>query len=338
MTEGPGETGPVLVTGAAGFIGFHVARRLLESGRAVVGVDSVDDYYDVALKEARLRELAPFRGFTFARTDLADGPRTTELFGRHEPRLVIHLAAQPGVRYSLLNPAAYARSNLDGFLHVLEGCRHHGAEHLVYASSSSVYGASPSMPFRTSDRADRPLSLYGATKRANELMAHAYSSLFGLPTTGLRFFTVYGPWGRPDMAVFLFTKAIAEGRPINLYNEGRMSRDFTYVDDVVEGVVRIAARGARGQGPPAAAPEADRYRIYNIGSDAPVDLHHLVALIEGELGLKAEVNLLPMQPGDAPSSWADIDDLARDTGFRPTTPIAEGIRRFVAWYREFYGR
>ncbi|TDR90399.1 NAD-dependent epimerase/dehydratase family protein [Enterovirga rhinocerotis] len=337
---------PVLVTGAAGFIGYHVCRRLLEAGRTVVGVDNFDPYYDVALKEARATELA-LRGdarssFRLERLDLADPAAAAALFEAVRPGLVIHLAAQPGVRHSLVDPGAYARANLTAFLNVLEGCRHHHARHLVYASSSSVYGANGKMPFGTADHVDHPLSLYGATKKSNELMAHAYSSLFGLPTTGLRFFTVYGPWGRPDMAVYSFTRAIAEGRPIDLYNHGRMRRDFTYVDDIVEGLLRIAERVP---GPdPAWDPEAPDpassdapYRVYNIGSDAPVTLEHLVATIEREVGRKAIVDRLPIQPGDAEATWADIGPLERDTGFRPSTSIDEGIRAFVAWYRSYHG-
>ena len=342
---GLGGAAPVLVTGVAGFIGFQVARRLLSEGVAVVGADCVDAYYDVSLKEARLRELTADAAFTMERLDLADGAATADLFRRHRPEIVIHLAAQPGVRYSLIDPAAYTRSNIAAFVNVLEGCRHGGIRHLVYASSSSVYGTNTAMPFRTSDPVDRPVSLYGATKKANEVMAHAYSHLFGLPTTGLRFFTVYGPWGRPDMAVYLFTRAIAEGRPIDLFNQGRMSRDFTYIDDIVEGVVRVAARipeaGAAEPGPPGERPDAARppapYRIYNIGSDAPVELGRLVASIERAVGRSAIVNLLPMQPGDVVASWADIEDLARDVGFRPSTPIEEGVARFVAWYRAYHG-
>ncbi len=338
-TDGPGT---VLVTGAAGFVGFHVCLRLLASGRRVVGADNLDPYYDVSLKEARLRELAPFAGFTFERLDLADQEATADLFRRHAPALVIHLAAQPGVRHSLQDPGAYARANVVAFVNVLEGCRHGRVGHLVYASSSSVYGANAAMPFRTGDPADHPLNLYGATKRSNELMAHAYSSLFGLPTTGVRFFTVYGPWGRPDMAVFLFAKAIREGRPIQLFNDGRMSRDFTYVDDVVEGVIAMAARPpapdpGRSADPPGPAAGAAPYRVYNLGSGAPVALETLVALLERELDRRAIVERRPMQPGDAPASWAEIEDLARDTGFRPRVPIEEGIRRFVAWYRAYSG-
>ncbi|WP_375459110.1 NAD-dependent epimerase [uncultured Enterovirga sp.] len=335
-------SGNVLVTGAAGFIGFHVCRRLLTEGRPVVGVDNLDPYYDVALKEARLAELAANPGFRFERTDLADAADTASLFRRHDPSLVIHLAAQPGVRHSLVDPGAYVGANVTAFLHVLEACRHGRVAHLVYASSSSVYGANTAMPFSTHRGADHQVSLYGATKKANEAMAHSYSHLFGLPATGLRFFTVYGPWGRPDMAMVLFTRAILEGRPIDLFNGGRMSRDFTYIDDVVEGVVRVAA-APPGPDPnwssaaPDPATSAAPHRLFNLGGDAPVELGRVVALLEAELGRPALTHLMPMQPGDVMASWADVEDLARLTGFRPQVPIAEGIQRFVAWYRGFYG-
>ena len=333
------ETGTVLVTGAAGFIGFHACRRLLAEGRRVVGVDNLDPYYDPGLKRARLRELEGADGFRFEELDLAEADAAKSLFERHAPSRVVHLAAQPGVRYSLTEPGAYGRANLVAFVNVLEGCRHGGVRHLVYASSSSVYGANESMPFRTRDPVDHPLSLYGATKRANELMAHSYAHLFGLPTTGLRFFTVYGPWGRPDMAVFLFTRAIADGRPIDLFNGGRMSRDFTYVDDVVDAVFRLLdhtpATPAAGAAPTPAAAAAP-FRIYNVGGDRPVPVERLVALIEAELGRPARTQAKPMQAGDAPATWADIDDLTREVGWRPQVPIEDGIRRFVAWYRDFY--
>lgn len=324
------EGGPVLVTGAAGFIGFHACRRFLDEGRAVVGVDVLDPYYDVALKEARLALIAARPGFTFERLDLAEPDATADLFARHRPSRVLHLAAQPGVRHSLVDPGSYARANLVAFLHVLEGCRHGPVRHLVFASSSSVYGRN-AVPFRPGDRVDRPLNLYGATKASNELMAHAYASLFGIPTTGLRFFTVYGPWGRPDMAVFLFARAIVEGRPIELFNEGRMSRDFTYVDDVVEGIARVM------DGPPSSSDTALAvpFRVFNIGSDAPVPIDRLVALLEAELGRKAVIVHRPMQPGEAEASWADIDDLGAVYGVRPTVSIEDGIRRFAAWFREF---
>ncbi len=332
----------ILLTGAAGFIGYHVAERLLTRGDEVIGLDNLNAYYDVRLKEARLARLTGRPGFAFHRLDLADRVGMERLFAAARPQRVIHLAAQAGVRYSLTNPHAYVESNLVGFLHVLEGCRHHGVEHLVYASSSSVYGANTRMPFSVHDNVDHPVSLYAATKKANELMAHTYSHLYGLPTTGLRFFTVYGPWGRPDMALFLFTRAILEGRPIDVFNEGRMRRDFTYIDDIVEGVVRVTDRVPAGHpdwSGEAPDPGASRapYRLYNIGNHAPVELLHLIATLEAALGRKAEKRLLPMQPGDVPATYADVDDLVRDVGFHPATPIEEGVARFVAWYREFYG-
>ncbi|MGD0539611.1 MAG: NAD-dependent epimerase [Verrucomicrobiota bacterium] len=330
-----------LVTGVAGFIGSHTAHSLLARGDEVVGMDNVNDYYDVNLKLARLRQLEGQPGFRFVKLDLADRVGMERLFGEVKPPRVIHLAAQAGVRYSLVNPRSYVESNLIGFMNVLEGCRHHGVEHLVYASSSSVYGANTRMPFSVHDNVDHPLSLYAASKKANELMAHTYSHLYRLPTTGLRFFTVYGPWGRPDMALFLFTKAILEGRPIEVFNQGRMRRDFTYIDDIVEGVVRTADRlpqpdpdwsGDRPDPGTSAAP----YRLYNIGNNRPVELMQLIEVLEAALGRKAEKRFLPMQPGDVPATYADIDDLARDVGFRPATPIEEGVARFVAWYRQFY--
>lgn len=341
LGSGAGVSRNVLVTGAAGFIGFHVCRRLLADGRRVVGADHVDPYYDVALKEARLRELAPAPDFSLERVDLADAPAVAELFRRHDPDLVIHLAAQPGIRHSLVDPGAYVRANVAAFLNVLEGCRNGSVGHLVYASSSSVYGANTAMPFSAHRGADHPISLYGATKKANEAMAHSYSHLFGLPATGLRFFTVYGPWGRPDMAMFLFARAIFEGRPLDLFNGGRMSRDFTYIDDVVEGVVRIAAIAPEPDpGWSSAAPDpatsSAPHRIYNIGGDAPVELLRVISLLEAEIGRPALIRELPMQPGDVPASWADVEDLARVTGFRPGTSIEEGVQRFVSWYRAFY--
>jgi UDP-glucuronate 4-epimerase len=330
-----------LVTGAAGFIGFHVARRLLAAGDRVVGLDNLNPYYDVNLKRARLSQLEGRPGFEFVKLDVADRPGLERLFGESQPRRVIHLAAQAGVRYSLENPHAYVDSNLVGFVNILEGCRRHSVEHLVYASSSSVYGANTLMPFSVGHNADHPLSLYGATKKANELMAHCYSHLYQLPTTGLRFFTVYGPWGRPDMALFLFTQAILAGRPIEVFNEGRMRRDFTYIDDIVEGVVRVAEQlpGANpawdGAHPDPGTSQAP-YRVYNLGNNQPVELMHLIAVLEECLGRRAEKRFLPMQPGDVPATWADVDDLTREAGFRPATPIETGVRRFVAWYREFY--
>jgi len=332
----------LLVTGAAGFIGYHVAARLLDRGDTVVGLDNVNDYYEVRLKEARLARLAGRTGFELHRLNLADRAGLERLFDSERPQRVIHLAAQAGVRYSLTNPHAYVESNLVGFMNILEGCRHHGVEHLVYASSSSVYGANTRMPFSVHHNVDHPLSLYAASKKANELMAHTYSHLYRLPTTGLRFFTVYGPWGRPDMALFLFTKAILEGRPIDVFNEGRMRRDFTYIDDIVEGVIRVTDRVASGSASwsgdqPDPGTSRAPYRIYNIGNNNPVELLYLIEQIEKALGRKAEKRLLPMQPGDVPATYADVDDLMRDVGFKPATPIEEGVRRFVAWYREFYG-
>jgi UDP-glucuronate 4-epimerase len=330
-----------MVTGAAGFIGFHVASALLDAGTPVVGVDSVNAYYDPMLKEARLRELEGRRGFAFHRLDLADRDGTATLFAASRPTRVVHMAAQAGVRHSLVEPHTYMDANVVGFLNILEGCRHNGIEHLTYASSSSVYGANTSMPFSVHDNVDHPVSLYAASKKANELMAHCYSHLYALPTTGLRFFTVYGPWGRPDMALFIFTKAILEGRPIQVFNEGRMRRDFTYIDDVVAGVVRASERIAApnlqwdGAHPDPGTSKAP-YRLYNIGNSEPVELMHLIATLEAALGRKAQMQLLPMQPGDVPETCADVEDLARDVGFRPATPIEEGIGRFVAWYRGFY--
>jgi UDP-glucuronate 4-epimerase len=332
---------PVLVTGAAGFIGFFLARRLLETGRPVVGIDNLNTYYDPALKEARLAKLNEHPGFTFHRLDLADRAATERLFDTGRFRCVVHLAAQAGVRYSLQNPHAYLDANLAGFLNVLEGCRNGGTQHLIYASSSSVYGANTRMPFSVHDNVDHPISLYAATKKANELMAHAYSKLYGLPATGLRFFTVYGPWYRPDMALFIFTKAILEGRPIRLFNQGRMRRDFTYVDDVVAAMVRLLDRPpARdpswsGDDPDPSSSSAP-WRLYNIGNNRSVELMDVVDLLERALGRKAIKELVEMQPGDVPETCADIDDLMRDVGFRPSMPIEEGIRRFVSWYREFY--
>lgn len=332
---------PILVTGAAGFIGFHVCARILDLGRRVVGVDNVNDYYDPALKEARLSILNENAGFSFRRLDLADRGGCSQLFAACEPAYVIHLAAQAGVRYSIENPHAYIDSNLVAFANVLEGCRHNGAEHLVYASSSSVYGANTTMPFSVHDNTDHPFSLYAASKKANELMAHTYSHLYRLPTTGLRFFTVYGPWGRPDMAMFLFTRALLSGAPINVFNEGRMQRDFTYIDDIVEGVVRITARPAEpnpdwdGAKPDPGTSSAP-YRLYNIGNNNPVELMHLISTIETTLGVKAKLNMLPMQPGDVPATFADVDDLVRDADFSPSTPIEEGVAKFAAWYRGYY--
>ncbi|MBN8990893.1 MAG: NAD-dependent epimerase [Rhizobiales bacterium] len=321
----------ILVTGAAGFIGFHVARRLLAEGRAVVGLDSLNAYYDPALKQARLDILLSQPGFTFERIDLADRASIAALFARHRFSRVIHLAAQAGVRYSIDHPHAYADANLEGFVNVLEGCRHHGCGHLIYASSSSVYGANTKLPFSVADRADHPVSLYAATKRANELMAHSYSHLYRIPATGLRFFTVYGPWYRPDMAIFLFTKAIMAGAPIKLFNHGKMQRDFTYIDDVSRGILRLIDH-VPGNAEVGGAPA----RIYNIGNNRPEDLMHVVAVLEKALGRKATKEMLPMQPGDVLATYADIDDLTRDIDFRPQTSIEDGIGEFVAWYRDHY--
>jgi UDP-glucuronate 4-epimerase len=330
-----------LVTGAAGFIGSHVSHVLLARGDTVVGLDNVNAYYDPTLKEARLARLAPIAGFRLVRGDVADRPLVEKLFADERFDVVIHLAAQAGVRYSLTNPHAYVEANLVGFVNVLEGCRHHGVKHLTYASSSSVYGANTTMPFSVHHNVDHPLSLYAATKKANELMAHTYSHLYALPTTGLRFFTVYGPWGRPDMALFLFTKAILEGRPIDVFNEGRMQRDFTYVDDIVEGVVRVADHVPAGDASWSGAkpdPAASRapYRVYNIGNQNPVQLMHLIGTLEKSLGKTAEKRMLPMQPGDVPATFADVADLERDVGFKPATPIELGVQRFVDWYRGYY--
>ena len=332
----------ILVTGAAGFIGFHTARRLLARGDEVVGLDNLNEYYDVSLKKARLALLEKEPGFRFVKIDLADEKAMAELFAREKFRRVVHLGAQAGVRYSLEDPHAYVRSNVTGTLNVLEGCRHNGVEHLVYASTSSVYGANTKMPFSVHEIADHPLSLYAATKRANELMAHNYSALFGIPTTGLRFFTVYGPWGRPDMALFLFTRNILEGRPIDVFNYGHHKRDFTYIDDIVEGVVRATDRIAQpnpdwnGDAPDPASSKAP-FRIYNIGNNRPVELMRYIEVIEECLGRKAEKNMLPMQLGDVPETFADIDDLVSDVGYRPATPIEVGVRRFVDWFCEYYG-
>ena len=331
----------ILVTGAAGFIGFHLSRRLLKDGDAVFGLDNLNDYYDVSLKQARLKLLQENEGFRFIRANLADRNELDSLFAKNGFEIVVNLAAQAGVRYSLKNPYAYLDSNLTGFLNILEGCRHHPAKHLVFASSSSVYGGNTRMPFSTRDNVDHPLSLYAATKKSNELMAHAYASLYRIPCTGLRFFTVYGPWGRPDMALFLFTRAILENRPIDVFNHGKMKRDFTYIDDIVEGVVRVLDRipepdpAWRGDSPDPSSSFAP-YRLYNIGNNRPVDLMEYITTLEDQLGRKAVRNLLPMQAGDVPATCADVDDLTADVGFRPATPITEGIRRFVAWYREYY--
>jgi UDP-glucuronate 4-epimerase len=332
---------PILVTGAAGFIGYHVAHRLLEAGRPVVALDNINSYYDPKLKQARLAELGKFKGFTFVKLELADRAGMAALFGKHRFEHVVHLAAQAGVRHSLVDPYAYIDSNLVGFTNILEGCRHNGCRHLLYASSSSVYGSNTKMPFSVHDNVDHPLSLYGASKKANELMAHSYSHLFRLPTTGLRFFTVYGPWGRPDMAMWLFAKAIIAGEPIKLFNHGNMRRDFTYVDDVVEAVVRLVDHAPApnpdwlGKAPDPGSSSAP-WRVYNIGNNNPVELLAVVRLMEEALGKRAKRELLPMQPGDVPETYADVDDLMREVGFKPATPIAEGIGRFVDWYRSYH--
>jgi UDP-glucuronate 4-epimerase len=332
---------PVLVTGSAGFIGMHVARRLLETGRAVIGVDNLNAYYDPRLKEARLTQLAGFADFRFEKVDIADRDAIARLFAHHRFSHVVHLAAQAGVRHSLVEPHTYVDANLVGFVNVLEGCRHTGCRHLLYASSSSVYGVNTRIPFRTSDNVDHPLNLYGATKKANELMAHAYAHLFALPTTGLRFFTVYGPWGRPDMAPSLFAAAIRDGSPIQLFNDGNMRRDFTFIDDVTEAVVRLI--GIPPQPNPTWSSEAPDpatssapWRVYNIGSGEPIEVLEFVSLIEKEMGKSAKRELLPMQPGEVIETYADCADLERAVGFRPRTPIHEGVRRFVQWFRVFH--
>ncbi|MBN2700391.1 MAG: NAD-dependent epimerase [Methylothermaceae bacterium] len=332
----------ILVTGTAGFIGSFLAHRLLDRGDEVIGVDNVNDYYDVRLKEDRLKRLKARSGFVEIRADLEDREALSAAFRRHRPRRVVNLAAQAGVRYSLENPGAYIDANLVGFGNILEACRHYEVEHLVYASSSSVYGANTRMPFSVHHNVDHPVSLYAATKKANELMAHTYSHLYQLPTTGLRFFTVYGPWGRPDMALFKFTRNILEGRPIDVYNHGRHRRDFTYIDDIVEGVVRTLDRIAEsdpawsGDQPDPGTSQAP-YRLYNIGCHNPVELMRFIEVLENALGMRAEKNFLPMQQGDVPATYADIDDLMQATGYAPTTPIEEGVARFVAWYKDYYG-
>jgi UDP-glucuronate 4-epimerase len=322
----------ILVTGAAGFIGFHVARQLLAQGRDVVGLDNLNDYYDPTLKQARLDILREHPRFEFVKSDLSDRSSTADLFARHRFAAVVHLAGQAGVRHSIDHPHAYADANLEGFINVLEGCRRNACRHLIYASSSSVYGANTKLPFSVDDKTDHPISLYAATKKANELMAYSYSHLYRLPVTGLRFFTIYGPWGRPDMAIFLFTKAIIEGTPIRLFNHGRMRRDFTHIDDVTRVVLRLVDRipeGDENSGQPPA-------RIYNVGNHRPEELMHVVALLEKELGRPAVKDMMPMQAGDVTQTFADVGDLMRDVGFRPDTPIEDGIRGFVAWYRDHF--
>lgn len=328
----------VLVTGAAGFIGFHVARQLLADGREVVGADSVNAYYDPKLKEARIELLKRDPKFSFVKHDLADRAASIALFERHRFPTVIHLAAQAGVRYSLQNPYAYVDANLDGFINVLEGCRYNGCRHLVFASSSSVYGANTKLPFSVRDNVDHPISLYAASKKANELMAHAYSHLYHIPTTGLRFFTVYGPWGRPDMAMFIFAKAILAGEPIKLFNHGKMRRDFTYIDDVSQAIVRLIDRPPQSRPGASANPATSSapWKIYNVGNNRPEDLMNVVALLEKEFGRMAIKEMLPMQPGDVEATYADIAELERDIGFCPSTTIDEGVARFVKWYREYH--
>ncbi len=330
-----------LVTGAAGFIGFHLIKKLIQQGETVVGIDNLNDYYEVALKEARLNLLNQLDNFSFSFIDLADREKIAQLFEAEKFDRVIHLAAQAGVRYSLINPFSYADSNLTGFLTILEGCRHNNVKHLVYASSSSVYGLNDELPFSPHDQANHPVSLYAATKKANELMAHSYSHLYGIPTTGLRFFTVYGPWGRPDMALFKFTKAIINNQPIDIYNHGEMKRDFTYVEDIVEGVTRIADvipttqqdwKVSTGTPADSSAP----YKVYNIGNGSPVNLMDYISALEIHLGKKADKNMLPMQPGDVYTTWADTEDLFKATGYKPQTSVDEGVKQFVDWYKNYY--
>ncbi len=331
----------VLVTGAAGFIGYHTAARLLDRGDEVIGLDNLSPYYDVSLKEARLKRLKAHERFRFVKADLADRDAVEATFAEEKPERVIHLAAQAGVRYSLDHPHAYISSNITGFLHVLEGCRHHGVQHLVYASTSAVYGSNRKLPFDVSDPTDHPVSLYGATKKANEMMAHSYAHLFALPVTGLRFFTVYGPWGRPDMSLFLFTRDILAGKPIQVFNYGHHARDFTFIDDAVEGVVRSLDTIAtpdpdwRGEAPDPATSSAP-YRLYNIGNHAPVALLDYIAAIEKAIGKKAKIELVPQQPGDVEETYANVEALKQATGFQPATPLDQGIERFVAWYRDYY--
>ena len=331
----------ILITGTAGFIGNALARRLLERGDEVIGIDNLNDYYDVSLKEARLARIRDHERFTDVREDIADREAMERVFREHRPQRVVNLAAQAGVRYSLENPAAYIDTNLVGFGNILEGCRHNAVEHLVYASSSSVYGANEEMPFSVHHNVDHPLSLYAASKKANELMAHTYSHLYQLPTTGLRFFTVYGPWGRPDMALFMFTRKILAGEPIDVFNYGNHRRDFTYIDDIVEGVIRTLDHPAQANADwsgaqPDSATSAAPYRLYNIGAHRPVELMHYIEVLEENLGKKAEKNLLPLQPGDVPDTYADVEDLKADVGYEPSTPVEEGVARFVRWYRDYY--
>ena len=332
----------VLVTGAAGFIGMYVAQRLLARGDEVVGIDNLNDYYTVSLKEARLATLTEHAGFTFQKLDLADREGMEALFAEQKPQRVVHLGAQAGVRYSLLNPHAYTASNVTGFLHILEGCRAHGVEHLVYASSSSVYGVSTRQPFSEDHNVDHPISLYAATKKANELMAHTYSHLYGIPTTGLRFFTVYGPWGRPDMAPMKFARLIFAGETVPVYNYGKMVRDFTYIDDITEGVIRVLDRPAAAdpawhEADPRPSTSRAPYRVYNIGNNQPVQLMEFIQVLEEAIGKKAKLELLPIQPGDVLSTMADVSELEQATGFRPSTSIRDGVRALIEWYRSHYG-
>ncbi|MGY3623065.1 NAD-dependent epimerase [Bradyrhizobium sp. USDA 10063] len=331
----------LLVTGCAGFIGLHLTQRLLAAGQRVIGIDNLNDYYDPALKLARLDLIKEHPNFTFHKLDLADRSGMKALFEQYRFPVVVHLAAQAGVRYSLQNPHAYADANLEGFINILEGCRHHGCRHLLFASSSSVYGANTKLPFSVRDNVDHPISLYAATKKANELLAHSYSHLYGIPMTGLRFFTVYGPWYRPDMALYLFARAISEGKPINLFNNGNMRRDFTYVDDVVEAMTRLVDHVPQGDpdwsgDKPNPSSSKAPWRIYNIGNNKPEELMHVVTLLEKGLGREAEKVLLPMQPGDVPATFADVDDLAREINFRPHTRIEDGVAKFVAWFRDYH--
>jgi len=331
----------VLITGTAGFIGNNLAQRLLERGDEVIGIDNLNDYYDVSLKEARLAKIKDHKNFTEVRISIEDRDAMQETFSKHKPHRVVNLAAQAGVRYSLINPYSYIDSNIMGFMNILEGCRHNNVEHLVYASSSSVYGANENMPFSVHHNVDHPVSLYAATKKSNELMAHTYSHLYDIPTTGLRFFTVYGPWGRPDMALFMFTKNIIEGKPIDVFNHGKHRRDFTYIDDIVEGVIRTLDNVAQpneswsGETPDTATSKSP-YRIYNIGNNEPVELMRYIEVIEECIGKKAEKNFLPLQPGDVPATYANIDALMKDVNFKPSTSIEEGIANFVSWYRNYY--
>lgn len=331
----------ILVTGAAGFIGFHLSARLCKEGYSVTGIDNLNDYYDVNLKQSRLSQLKNLPDFKFYQLDLTDKKGIDELFQKSNFNYVVNLAAQAGVRYSLTNPYAYLESNLHGFLNILEACRHNKIEHLIYASSSSVYGANKKMPFSVHHNVDHPISLYAASKKSNELMAHTYSALYNLPTTGLRFFTVYGPYGRPDMALFIFTKAILEGTPIEVYNHGKMKRDFTYIDDIVEGITRLVTKIPAGSSSwngitPDAATSFAPYRLFNIGNNKPVELMHFIEAIEGKLGKKAIKNLMPLQTGDVPETFADVDDLMIEVGFKPATPIEVGIGKFIEWYKAYY--